>query len=127
MPLEEVAELERLSGAELNRAKEILAFEATRITHGEVDAHKAQETAHARFGGSGTDQGPSLVVAQPTSVVDLAVEAGLADSKNSAKRLIQGGGVRLDDDKINADRVVDPSELPALLSVGKRKVRLDPA
>ena len=67
------------------------------------------------------------MVAQPTSVVDLALEAGLADSKNSAKRLIQGGGVRLDDDKINADRVVDPSELPALLSVGKRKVRLVPA
>ena len=126
VPLEEIAELERLSGAELNRAKEILAFEATRITHGEDDARKAQETAHARFGGSGADQGPSLLVAQPTSVVDLALEAGLADSKNSAKRLIQGGGVRLDDDKINADRVVDPSELPALLSVGKRKVRLVP-
>jgi tyrosyl-tRNA synthetase len=124
MPLSEIGEYEHLTGAELNAAKERLAFEATALTHGVDEARKAQETAHARFGGTGTDQGPSLAVAQPTSIVDLIVKAGLADSKNSAKRLIQGGGVRFDDQRISADRVVDPSELPALLSVGKRKVRL---
>jgi tyrosyl-tRNA synthetase len=125
MPLEEIAQLERLSGADLNRAKEVLAFEATKITHGEDEARKAQETAHARFGGGGVDQGPSVVVRQPTSVVDLAVEAGLVESRNAAKRQIQGGGLRIDDQKVDSsDRVIDLKDLPALLSVGKRKIRL---
>jgi tyrosyl-tRNA synthetase len=125
VPLEEIAELERLTGADLNRAKEILAFEATKITHGEEEARKAQETAHARFGGGGVDQGPSVVVLGPTSVVDLAVAAGLVESKNAAKRVIQGGGLRIGDQKVDStDHMVDPAELPALLSVGKRKVRL---
>jgi len=125
MPLEEIADLERLTGADVNRAKEILAFEATRITHGEEEARKARETAHARFGGGGLDQGPAFTVRRPTSVVDLAVETGLAGSKNAAKRHIQGGGLRFKDQRVDlADRVVEPSELPALLSLGKRKVRL---
>ena len=58
LPLEEIADYERLTGAELNHAKEVLAFEATKITHGEEEARKAQETAHARFLGSGADLGP---------------------------------------------------------------------
>jgi tyrosyl-tRNA synthetase len=125
LPLEEIAEYERLSGADLNRAKEVLAFEATKITHGDEEAQKARDTAYARFGGSGVDQGPSLRVREPRSVVDLAVEAGLVDSKNAAKRQIQGGGLRLNDRKLeSAERLIEPSELPALLSVGKRKVRL---
>jgi tyrosyl-tRNA synthetase len=125
LPLEEIAQLERLSGADVNRAKEILAFEATSITHGEDEARKAQETAHARFGGGGLDQGPNLVVREPTSVVDLALEAGLVESRNAAKRQIQGGGLRINEEKVeSSDRVVQPAELPALLSVGKRKVRL---
>src|SRR5438132_9877210 len=90
VPLEEIAELERLSGVELNRAKEILAFEATSITHGEDEARKAEETAHARFGGSGTDQGPSVVVPEPTSVVDRAGEAGVAVSAHSGQRRADG-------------------------------------
>lgn len=125
LPLDEIAELERLEGADVNRAKEILAFEATRITHGEDEARKAQETAHARFGGGGLDQGPSVVVREPRSVVDLALEAGLVESRNAAKRQIQAGGLRINDQKVDSsDRVVEPAELPALLSLGKRKVRL---
>jgi tyrosyl-tRNA synthetase len=124
LPLEQIAELERLAGAELNDAKEVLAFEATRITHGDEEASKAQQTARARFGGDGEDQGPSVVVRQPTGLVELAVQAGLVDSKNAAKRHIQTGGLKLDGQTQLTDRVVDPSELPLLLSVGKRKVRL---
>ena len=125
LPLDEIAELERLEGADVNRAKEVLAFEATRITHGEDEARKAQETAHARFGGGGLDQGPSVVVREPRSVVDLALEAGLVESRNAAKRQIQAGGLRINDQKVDSsDRVVEPAELPALLSLGKRKVRL---
>src|SRR5229473_1072888 len=62
LPLEEIAEYERLSGAELNDAKEVLALEATRITHGDEEAQRAQQTARARFGGSGEDAGPTVVV-----------------------------------------------------------------
>src|SRR5713101_7426571 len=66
LSLDEIAEYERHSGAELNRAKEVLAFEATRITHGEEEARKAEQTAHARFGGQGQDAGPAVVVREPT-------------------------------------------------------------
>ncbi len=124
LPLAEIAELERKTGAELNDAKEVLAFEATRITHGDEEAQRAQQTARARFGGSGEDAGPTVVVREPTGLVELAVQAGLVDSKNAAKRHIQTGGLKLDGQTQSTDRVVDPSELPLLLSVGKRKVRL---
>jgi tyrosyl-tRNA synthetase len=124
LPLEQIAALERKTGAALNDAKEILAFEATRITHGEDEARKAQDTAHARFGGDGEDEGPTVLVDKPTGLVELAVQAGLVDSKNAAKRHIQTGGLKLDGQSQSTDRIVDPSELPLLLSLGKRKVRL---
>ena len=58
------------------------------------------------------------------STCDRAMKAGLADSRNAAKRQISGGGLRLNDEPQAADRLVEPAELPALLSLGKRKVRL---
>jgi tyrosyl-tRNA synthetase len=124
LPLDEVERLEKLSGAELNAAKEVLAFEATRITHGDDEAGKARATAHARFGGDGLDGGPSVVVAEATSLVDLAVRAGLVDSRNAAKRHLREGGLRLNGEPQPADRMVDPDELPALISLGKRKRQL---
>ena len=63
-------------------------------------------------------------VSEPTRLSDLAVQAGLVDSRNAAKRQLQAGGLRLDGEVQQTDRLVDPGELPALLSVGKRKVRL---
>jgi tyrosyl-tRNA synthetase len=124
LSLDEIAEFERLTGADVNRAKEVLAFEATKITHGEEEARKAQETAHARFGGAGVDEGPAVVLREPTTLVDALVQAGLVDSRNAAKRQIRDGGVRLDGKPVAADREIDPAELPMLLSLGKRKVRL---
>ena len=128
LPLDEIAEYERLSGAELNRAKEVLAFEATEITHGPEEARKAQQTARARFGGGADagDEGPSVGVAEPTRLSDLAVRAGLVESRNAAKRHIQSGALKVNDLAEPADRLLAPAELPALLSVGKRKVRLIP-
>jgi tyrosyl-tRNA synthetase len=124
VPLDEIAELERLSGAEINQAKEKLALEATRITHGEQAAREAQETDRARFAGDGDDKGPAWPVTQPTRLIDLVYAAGLVGSKRDAKRQLEAGGVRLDDEKLSTDRLVDPSELPKLLSLGKRKIRL---
>lgn len=127
LPLEEIERYERLSGAELNQAKEVLAFEATRITHGEEEARKAQETARARFGsGDGRDLGPDYVVREPIGLVELAVATGLAESNNEAKRLIRQGGIKLGGDPQSTDRVVEPAELPKLLSRGKRSVNLLP-
>src|SRR5207244_3567893 len=97
LSLDEIAEYERLSGADLNRAKEVLAFEATRITHGEAEARKAEQTARARFGGQGEDAGPAVVVREPMRLVDLALQAGLVDSRNAAKRHLQSGALKLDD------------------------------
>ena len=116
MPLEEIAHFEQLSGAELNAAKERLAFEATAITHGAEEARKAQETAHARFGGSGSDLGPAYTVREPTGLVELAVATDLATSNNEAKRLIRGGGIKLAGEMVGTDYVVQPSELPKVLS-----------
>ena len=124
LPLDEIAQLERLQGAEINQAKERLAFEATRITHGDEAARAAQATARARFAGDGDDTGPFLAVNQPTRVVDLAYEAGLVNSRRDAKRQLEAGGLRLGDEKLATDRLVDPGELPKLLSLGKRKIRL---
>jgi tyrosyl-tRNA synthetase len=127
LPLDEIASLERLEGSELNRAKEVLAFEATRLAHGGEAAEAARATAHARFGGDGQDTGNSFPVTSPQSLVDLLAATGLAPSKAEAKRRLAGGGVRLNRVKQSADRVLGPNELPALLSLGKRSVRLLPA
>jgi tyrosyl-tRNA synthetase len=124
LPLREIDELERLRGADINQAKEKLALEATRIAHGDVAAQSALETAHARFRGEGADAGPSLVVREPRRVGELALEAGLVNSLSDAKRLIRQEGIRLGAKAVERDRVVDPGELPLLLSVGKRSVNL---
>lgn len=126
LPLEQIAEYERLSGADINRAKAILAYEATVIAHGAEEALKAQETARARFGGAAAsaDQGPSVTLNAPTSVLDVAVQAGLAKSRGNAKYYAREGALRFNDVKVDAERLIEPSELPGLLSVGNRKVRV---
>jgi tyrosyl-tRNA synthetase len=114
-----------LSGADINRPKEVLALEATRIAHGDDEANRAQASARARFGGGGVDEGPSVTVGEPTRITQLLLSAGLTSSMGESRRKINEGGVRLDDQKVtSADRVVEPAELPLLLSLGKRKVRL---
>ena len=119
LPLEDIADYETLSGAELNRAKEVLAFEATKITHGEEEARKAQDTAHARFRGTGADQGPSYTVNSSVGLVELSVVTGLAESNNEAKRLIRQGGIKLGGEQVSTDYSVTPAELPKVLSRGK--------
>ena len=110
LPLDEIAALARLEGAEIRRAKEILAFEATRIAHGEDEAERARAAARALFGGA-----PEEGAAVPTTpipratleagmpLVDLFVEAGLARSKGEARRLIAQGGAYL-----NGEAAADP-------------------
>ena len=107
LPLEEINELEKLEGGELNKAKEILAYEVTKLIHGEEEAKKAQEGARALFGkGANTDNMPSTAITEADftdgeiGVLDLMVKTKLAPSRAEGRRLIEQGGVAVDDVKV---------------------------
>lgn len=101
MDLEEIEELTKYSDERMNAAKERLAFEVTKLVHGEEKAREAQRQARAAFGGGSEEDMPSAEVdASLRQVADIMVAAGVAKSKGEAKRLIEGGGVALDGDKV---------------------------
>lgn len=108
VPIEEIEAMEKWEGSQLNKAKEILAHELTKMVHGQQEADKALEAARAIFaGGTHSDDMPttSLVSSDladgAISVADLLVKTGLVPSKGEAKRLIQQGGVSVDDVKVS--------------------------
>ncbi len=107
LPLEEIEELAKLEGSEINKAKEILAFELTKLIHGEEEAQKALEGARALFSkGVDTDNMPTTQLSDADftddsiSVLDLLIKCSLISSKGEGKRLIQQGGVSVDDSKV---------------------------
>lgn len=103
LPLAEIEALEALSGAEVREAKQVLAFEATRLCHGEDAALKAQAGARAAFGGGGsTQEMPQHAVALPAQVLGVLVDAGLCASRSDARRQIQGGAVKVNGEKVSA-------------------------
>ena len=113
LPLDEIARLEALEGAELNEAKKILANEATRLCRGDAAAAAAAVSARSIFeqqDGEGTGLPTTDVgreeVAAGLSVVDLLHRSGLAASKGEARRLIRGGGARLNDTRISDEAMV---------------------
>lgn len=101
LPVEQILEMEKWEGAQLNKAKEILAFELTKLVHGEEEAQKALEGAKALFSGAGnTDNMPSAAVEAPDGkigILDLLVNTKLAPSKREARNLISGKGIAVDD------------------------------
>lgn len=107
LPLEEIEKMEAWQGSELNRAKEILAYELTALVHGEEKAQKAQEAARALFAGPGSSENmPFVELPQDAftdgkiQLLDVMLCAGLIKSKGEGRRLIQQGGVSLQDEKI---------------------------
>ncbi len=107
VPMEEIRELAKLEGSELNRAKEILAFELTKLVHGEEEARKALDGARALFSSKAdTDNMPSTEIEESAftdgkiGVLDLLSLTGLVPSKGEARRLIQQGGIAIDDEKV---------------------------
>ncbi len=107
LPLDEIAEFEKLEGSELNKAKEILAYELTKMIHGEEEANKAQEGARALFGGgANTDNMPTTEITDDDlgddgiAILDLLIKCNLIPSKGEGKRLIRQGGISVDDEKI---------------------------
>ena len=109
VPIEEIEEMEKtMEGAAFNKAKELLAFELTKMIHGEEEANKALAAAKSLFGGSGvsadmpTDKIPAEMFADnKIGILDLLTAAKLAPSKREARNLIAGGGIMVDDVKID--------------------------
>lgn len=107
LPLEEIKKMDEWEGSQLNTAKEILAFELTKLVHGEEEAQKAQEAARALFGaGASSENMPSTSVCEAEftdgkiAVLDLMLKAEIIKSKGEGRRLIQQGGVTLNDEKV---------------------------
>jgi tyrosyl-tRNA synthetase len=114
LPLDEIAKLSKLQGAELNEAKKILAFSATEIAHGVDAARDAEAAAAALFaGGANAENVPTveLEMREPMKILDFLVATGLFDSKSDARRMIDQGGIQIDNQKItDKEFVVSNSE-----------------
>ncbi|MCI9230358.1 MAG: tyrosine--tRNA ligase, partial [Lachnospiraceae bacterium] len=108
LPIEQIDEMDRWEGSQLNQAKEILAFELTKMVHGEEEAQKAQESARALFSG-GAGSGADMPASQLTEsdfqdgaidILGILVKSGLTASRSEARRAVEQGGVTVDDEKI---------------------------
>ena len=107
LPLEQIDEMDKWEGSQLNRAKEILAYELTALVHGEEDAKKAEESAKALFGAGGNNANmPTSTLTDADfengniNVLSMLVATGLCPSRGEARRLVQQGGVTIDDVKV---------------------------
>lgn len=102
IPMDEIREMEKWEGAELNKAKRILAYEVTSLVHGKEEADKAKATSEAVFAGGGvSDDMPTTVISDVAgmSVLDMLVKTGLTSSKGEARRLVQQNGLSINDVK----------------------------
>jgi len=134
LPLDEIARLEALPGAQINDAKKVLADEATRMAHGEDAAKTARDAAEKAFeqGVTSTDlptfEVPAADLKAGIVLANLFADAGLAASRGEARRLAQGGGVKLNDKaEADANRVVTEADLidgVVKLAAGKKKIVL---
>jgi tyrosyl-tRNA synthetase len=128
LPLGEIARLEALEGADINEAKQVLATEATRLCHGDAAAREAQGTAAAAFTGMAGDGLPTVTLetGAPVFVLEVLVALGMAASKSDARRLIEQGGVKLNDQPVrSATATIGGGDLDATgiarLAVGKKR------
>lgn len=130
LPMEEVRRLGSMKDAGINEAKAVLAYEVTRIVHGEAEATKAKEAAEAIFGGKGKSENIPFVEIKSADleagikITDLLMIAGLTPSKSEARRAVQQGGVLLNEDKISSfDYLVGTNDLvdgEMMLQKGKK-------
>jgi len=128
VPVEEIEELERtLEGAEINKAKELLAFELTKLVHGEDEAIKALEAAKAVFGaGASSENMPTTVVTDEDlqdgqiGILTLLVKTGLCPSNSDARRQVQQGGISVDDAKITDPKCMISLDGEIIVKKGKK-------
>ena len=115
LPLEQIDEMDKWEGSQLNKAKEILAYELTALVHGTEEAEKAQAAAKAIFAGGGNSENmPSTTLSAEDfnedglNIIDAMIKAGLVTSRGEARRLIEQGGVSVDDVKITVPAYIIP-------------------
>ena len=109
LPLEQIDEMDKWEGSQLNKAKEILAYELTKLVHGEEEANKAETAARALFGGAGDSADmPTTELTDADfengsiNILSLLVAAGLCPSRGEARRLVQQGGIAVNDEKVDS-------------------------
>lgn len=130
IPMDEIREYEKLEGSEINKAKEVLAFEVTKLIHGEEEAIKARDAAKALFSNNANSENmPTTTLTDADfengaiTVIDAMVKAGLVKSKGEARRLITQGGVSVNDNKVlSIDEVItmDDAAKGAVIKKGKK-------
>ena len=130
LPLEQIDEMDKWEGSQLNRAKEILAFELTKMVHGENEAQKAEAAAKAVFAGGGVSENMPTTelsaadIGDGIGVLDLMVKCGLVPSKGEGRRLVQQGGIVAGNEKVSSiDRTFTADEFAGeglILKKGKK-------
>ena len=127
LPIEQIEEMERtMTGAELNKAKEILAYELTSLIHGKEEADKCLEAAKRLFGGAGntddmpTTEIPAAELEGGINILDLLVKTALCPSKSEARRLVQQGGVSVDDVKVTDPNAAVEIAESVIIKKGKK-------
>ena len=128
VPIEEIEEMEKtMEGAQFNKAKELLAFELTKLVHGEDEAVKVQQAAKNVFGGSGADANmPSTSIPADEltdgaiGILPLIVKTGLAPSMSEARRLVQQGGISVNDEKITDTKAQIKIDGEVIIRKGKK-------
>jgi len=126
LPMEEVHRLSSLEGSAINEAKTVLAYEVTKIVHGEEEANKAKKAAEALFGGAGNTQDmPTVAVETGKKLLDVLTAGKVFASKSEGRRLIQQNGLSLNDAKVtDVDYVLQESDFTdgeAIVKKGKKK------
>lgn len=124
LPLDEIKSMEKWEGSALNKAKEILAYELTKLVHGEEEAKKALDTAREVFGGAGSSENMPTFEYEGESIgiLDAMTLCRLAPSKGEARRLIQQGGVTVNDEKLLDTSAVLELSSPAIIKKGKKQI-----
>jgi tyrosyl-tRNA synthetase len=119
MDLAQIEALESLQGADIRKAKQVLALEATALAHGREEAERALEAAKKVFAGGGSADMPTIELCLPVSVIDVLVQSELAKSRGAARRLIQQGGARIGTIKVgDIDAMV---EIESVVWAGKKR------
>ena len=131
LPLEEIKEMESWEGSQLNRAKEILAYELTNLVHGEEEAKKAEESAKALFSGGNAADMPTVTITEndlrdgAIDILGLLVSSSLAASRAEARRNVEQGGVTVNGEKVtDVKKTYTPDDIMAedfVLKRGKKK------
>ena len=118
LPLEQIDDMDKWEGSQLNQAKEILAFELTKLVHGEEEAVKAQDSARALFSGAGTLEMPTAIITEDMlrdgviDILGILANSGLCASRSEARRAVEQGGITVDDEKITDIKTCyDPEKL----------------